>query len=211
MPAALLVLCALLVLPLLHAADIEFVTSELPWATVDKAYSPPPLETRASGACPLGGIGYAVVSGSLPAGVQLSRLGYFSGVPRRTGAYEFAVRVSNGCTWTARHYVVTVAKSPVMTASPERMMLDALGDAVLHVSATWPRLAYQAASSARWLKVAPEHGFTSQEGSETYKDLVHVHADTSQLKPGHHAATIRIAAWQASRSVVVAVELTVKD
>src|SRR6185503_13836373 len=99
MAGVLIVLSLLVVLPPLHGADIEFVTQELPWAVLRKGYSPSPLETRSSGACPLGGIGYAIVSGELPPGLQLSRLGYLSGTPLEPGSFEIAVRVSNGCTW----------------------------------------------------------------------------------------------------------------
>src|SRR5437868_6941240 len=72
MVRALLVLGLLSVLAPMRAADIEFVTQEMPWAVLDKAYSPPPLEARTSGACPSGGISYAVISGVLPPGLELS-------------------------------------------------------------------------------------------------------------------------------------------
>ena len=75
MPWTLIVLSLFSVLPPLDAADIEFVTPELPWAILHKGYAPPPLAARASGACPLGGISFAVVSGELPPGLHLSRLG----------------------------------------------------------------------------------------------------------------------------------------
>ena len=61
-----LVLGMFAVLPSLSAADIEFVTQELPWAIADKPYSPPPLAIRASGRCPSGGIGFSVVGGEVP-------------------------------------------------------------------------------------------------------------------------------------------------
>src|SRR5215471_3275154 len=86
--------------------EIEFVTEELPWAVVDKGYSPPALEVRVSGMCPLGGVNYAVVSGALPPGVQLSRLGYFSGTPLHTGSFPVTIRATNGCSWTGRRFTL---------------------------------------------------------------------------------------------------------
>src|ERR1700722_15677488 len=74
MSIAILILFALLV-P--GRTEIEFVTEDLPWAIAEKGYEAPPLEVRVSGSCPIGGGGYALVSGALPPGMQLSRLGYF--------------------------------------------------------------------------------------------------------------------------------------
>ena len=73
MQSAIFVLFALLV-PAAHATEIEFVTASLPWAISEKGYEAPPFEVRVSGTCPIGGVGYAVASGSLPPGMQLSRL-----------------------------------------------------------------------------------------------------------------------------------------
>jgi BACON domain-containing protein/putative Ig domain-containing protein len=210
MPAAILLLATLLVPDPAWAADIEFLTQELPWAIAEKDYSPPPLESRASGTCPLGGVGYAVVSGALPAGVRLSRLGYFSGTPKHTGSTDFTVRVSSGCTWAAKRFTLVVTGAPVLAVTPARLMFEPLGEAqVLHVSATWPKLAYQASSSADWLKAAPEHGFTPREGSAMAEDRVRVSIDRSQLKPGRYSATITFSAWQALNAPAVVVELTV--
>jgi hypothetical protein len=209
MSAAILLLAALLVPGLGWAADIEFVTQEIPWAIADKDYSPAPLESRASGACPLSGVGYAVVSGALPAGLRLSRLGYFSGTPKSTGSTDFTVRVSNGCAWAAKRFTLVVTGAPVLTVTPARLVFEQPGGAqVLHVSATWPQLAYQASSSAGWLKAAAERGFTPREGSAMAEDLVHVTIDGSQLKPGRYSATITFSAWQALNAPAVVVELT---
>jgi len=211
MPAAILLLTALVVLAPARAADIEFITQDLPWAIADKGYSPPPLESRASGACPLGGVAYAVVSGALPQGVRLSRLGYLSGMPKHTGAVDFTVRVSNGCTWAAKRFTLTVSGAPVLTVAPGKLLFESSGAAeqVLRVTATWPNLPYQVVSSAEWLSAAPEHGFTPREASAMAEDRVRVSVDASKLKPGHYSATITFSAWQALSAPVIAVELTV--
>src|SRR5712691_11896013 len=91
------------------AGDVEFLTTDLPWAAVGRGYSPSPLEVRVAGKCPSGGVGYAVVSGVLPSGLVLSSAGHFSGVPTRKGTSQFIVRAFNGCSWTARPFLLVVA------------------------------------------------------------------------------------------------------
>jgi hypothetical protein len=218
MPAARFVLFAFLVLRPLCAAEIEFVTQELPWAVVDKGYAPPPLEARTSGACTSGGISYAVVSGVLPPGLQFSRLGYISGVPLRTGTYEMIVRVANGCTWTTKHFTLISTGAPVLSGTPQKLEFrwsvgqkTAPLEQVVRVSATWPRLAYRATSSADWLTLAAEHGYTPRQTSALAGDEVHVRADPTRLKPGRYPAVITVSAWQALEALRIPVELTVTE
>jgi len=206
MPYFRLVLGVILVLPWpAQAREIEFVTEELPWAVVNRGYAVPPLEVRVGGMCPLGGVGYTIVGGSPPPGVGFSRLGYFSGVPSQTGTFEFNVRVSNGCYWTAKRYTITVADPPVFKVTPAHIEFDdnSAREQDVHVAAAWPKLAYQVTASADWLKISPEHGFTPE-------DVFHVRVDASKLKPGHYSATLTISAWQAAASPGVSVALTVK-
>lgn len=191
------------------AADIEFVTEELPWAIADRPYSPPTLEVRSSGKCPLGGIGFTVVGGVLPPGLELSRLGYFSGTPVRTGDFGFGIRVSNGCTWTVKRFTLTVTGAPIITAAPEKLRFVGAGKKTLHVSATWPLLRYGATSSAPWLKVAPRFGFTPRPSSALTGDDVVVSVEPAALPPGHYVGTITFAAWQALEAPSVQVELEV--
>jgi hypothetical protein len=206
MPYSCLVLALLLVLsPAADGREIEFVTQQLPWAVIQRSYVTPPLEVRVSGMCPFGGVGYTLVGGALPPGVQLSRLGYFSGVPSRTGSFEFNVRVSNGCSWSAKRLTITVAEPPTIQVDPPRLIFDANSppEQDIHVSAAWPKLPYQVSGNADWLKLKPEHGFAPD-------DVVHVRIDAPQFKPGHYAATLTFSAWQASGSPAVSVDLDVK-
>lgn len=218
MGLARLVLGSVLVLLPLRAADVEFVTEELPWAVVDKGYAPPPLEARTSGACTSGGISYAVVAGTLPPGLQLSRLGYISGVPLRTGKFEIAVRVNTGCSWTTKHFVLVSTGAPVLSGMPLKLEFrGSAGEAgippeqVFRVSATWPRLAYRVTSSAAWLTAVPERGFTPRESSALADDAVHVRADPGHLKPGRYQAVISVSAWEALEALRISVELTVTE
>jgi hypothetical protein len=212
MLAAISVLFALFV-PL--TTEIEFLTTELPWAVAEKGYEAPPLEVRVSGSCPHGGVGYAVVSGTLPPGLQLSRLGYFSGAPVHTGEFPFTVRASDGCGWTAKQFKLVVTGAPVLTLTPTRLSFACKAGEMppeqkILVAATWPRLAYRLTlSSAEWLRATPEHGTTPRQGSAMADDIVHVTVDTVGLKAGHYTASIAVSSWQVLEPVRVEVELTV--
>jgi hypothetical protein len=206
MPYLRLVLSFVLVLPeVVQAREIEFVTEELPWAVIGKGYTGQPLEVRISGMCPMGGVGYSIVGGLLPPGMQFSRLGYFFGTPSQTGVFDFNVRVSNGCSWTARLYTITVADPPELKVSPAHLEFNenSLKEQDVRVSAGWPKLAYQATAGSDWLKAAPQNGFTPE-------DVVHVRVDASQLKPGTYSTVLTLSAWQAAASPTVSVTLTVK-
>ncbi len=212
MPAAILVLFALLVPA---TTEIEFVTADLPWAIAEKGYEAPPLEVRVSGSCPHGGVGYAVVSGALPPGVQLSRLGYFSGAPLHTGEFKFTIRASDGCGWAGKQFTLVVTGAPVITVTPLRMSFvckagETPPEQQVRVSATWPRLAYRLTTSeAAWLTATPEHGAMPREGSAMGFDIVHVRVDTAGIKPGHYSASIEVSSWQVLQPVRIEVELTV--
>jgi hypothetical protein len=212
MPAAFLVLFALLV-P--STTEIEFVTLDLPWAIAEKGYEAPPLEVRVSGSCPHGGVGYAVVSGALPPGMQLSRLGYFSGTPLHTGEFPFTVRASDGCGWAGKKFTLVVTGAPVIKVTPLRVSFACKAgetpmEQEVRVSATWPRLAYRLTiSNVGWLTATPEHGTTPRQGSAMADDIVHLRIDSAGLKPGHYSATIAVTSWQVLQAVVVEVELTV--
>jgi len=209
---AISVLLALFVPP---TTEIEFLTAELPWAVAEKGYEAPPLEVRVSGSCPHGGVGYSVVSGALPPGIQLSRLGYFSGAPLHSGEFAFTVRASDGCGWTAKQFKLVVTGAPVITATPAHLVFvckagETPPEKNVLVSATWPRLAYRLTlSNAAWLKATPEHGTTPRQGSAMADDIVHVTIDTVGLKAGHYTASITVSSWQVLEPVRVDVELTV--
>ncbi|HEV1284406.1 MAG TPA: putative Ig domain-containing protein [Bryobacteraceae bacterium] len=214
MPVAISVLLALFVPP---TTEIEFLTLELPWAVAEKGYEAPALEVRVSGSCPHGGVGYAVVSGKLPPGIALSRLGYFSGAPLHTGEFPFSVRASDGCGSSVQQFKLVVTGAPVITVTPMHLSFirkagEPAVEQKLLVSATWPRLAYRLTpSEAAWLTATPEHGTTPRQGSAMTDDIVHVRIDTAGLKPGHYTASISVSSWQALEPVRVEVELTVNE
>jgi hypothetical protein len=215
MSAAISVLLNAFVLLLFNTTEIEFVTVDLPWAVPEKGYEAPPLEVRVSGSCPIGGVGYAVVSGVLPPGIQLSRLGYFSGSPLHTGEFPFTVRASDGCGSTTKQFKLVVTGAPVLTVTPAKVWFETKAgenppEKDVRVSATWPRLAYRlTVSNAAWLTATPEHGSTPRDGSAMAQDIVHVRVDTVGLKPGHYSASITVSCWQMAQPARIDVELVV--
>jgi hypothetical protein len=215
MSTAISVLLNALVLLLFNTTEIEFVTVDLPWAVPDKGYEAPPLEVRVSGSCPIGGVGYAVVSGALPPGIQLSRLGYFSGSPLHTGEFAFTIRASDGCGSTMKQFKLVVTGAPVMIVTPAKISFETKAgenptEKDVRVSATWPKLPYRmTVSNAAWLMATPEHGSTPREGAGMAHDLVHLRVDVLGLKPGHYNASITVSCWQMAQPARIDVELVV--
>jgi hypothetical protein len=211
----LIAISVLLLLFVPVTTEIEFVTIDLPWSIAERGYEAPPLEVRVSGSCPHGGVGYAVVSGAMPPGIQLSRLGYFSGSPLHTGEFTFTVRASDGCGATAKQFELVVTGAPVITVTPMRISFSCKAgetprEQQIRVSATWPRLAYRlTTSNAAWLTATPDHGASPRQGSAMADDIVHVRVDTTGLKPGRHLASITVSSWQVLQPVNVEVELVV--
>jgi hypothetical protein len=209
---AIFVLLSMLVPP---ATEIEFVTVDLPWAVAEKGYEAPPLEVRVSGSCPLGGVGYAVVAGALPPGIQLSRLGYFSGAPLRTGEFTITVRASDGCGWVGKVFKLVVTGAPLIAVTPMRVTFtcktgEIPAERQIRVGATWPSLPYRlTVEKAAWLIATPEHGATPRQGSAMAEDIVHLRVDTVGLKEGHYTTIIAVSSWQALQPVRVEVDLTV--
>jgi hypothetical protein len=157
-----------------------------------------------------------VVSGQLPPGIQLSRLGYFSGVALHTGEFPFTVRASDGCGWIAKQFKMVVTGAPVLTVTPLHVSFfckvgETPAEQQLLVSATWPRLPYRLiVSNAPWLTATPEKGRTPREGSAMASDIVHLHVDTTGLKPGKYQVSVSVSSWQALKPVRIDVELEVK-
>jgi hypothetical protein len=204
-----------LFVPLFSTTEIEFVTVELPWAIADRGYEAPPLEVRVSGTCPIGGVGYVVVSGSLPPGIQISRLGYFSGTPLRTGEFVFNLRASDGCGSVTKEFKLMVTGAPVLHVTPKSVQFDSKAkdnppEQEIRVGSTWPGLPYRLTiSNAAWLTATPEHGMTPRQGSAMAEDIVHLKVDTVGLKPGHYVASITISSWQALVPVRISVSLNI--
>jgi putative Ig domain-containing protein len=206
---------------------MEFVTPELPRAALGRGYEPAPLEVRIGGRCPLGGIGYAVMGGKLPPGLQFSRLGYFSGTASRAGSYDFVIRAANGCSVAMKQFTIVVSAAPLLTVTPAHLIFvaaehDGSPEQSLLVSATWPDLPYNITiAGGDWLTALPELGRSpgvspssapstvANVVSSVAGDTVHIRIHCSNLSAGHYSATLTFSAWQAAPSGAVVVELTV--
>jgi hypothetical protein len=166
-------------------------------------------------------VGFAVVSGILPPGLKLSRLGYFSGTPKQIGQFEFNVKAVNGCSWTGKTFALLVTDAPRLTVTPVKLSVECPEGvdpppAALQVVGSWPDLAYQATVSGDdWLTATPQHGRTSREAAPrrigaVHSDEIAVRFTTSSMKPGQYSARVVVSAWQAE-PVVVLVDLTVSS
>jgi hypothetical protein len=197
------------------AGDLEIAARDWPWAIVDRPYTPPPIEVLDGGRCPVGGVGFAVISGALPPGIRLSRAGYFTGIPTKVGAYWFAVRVANGCSKATRWVELMVSGAPILRASPERVRFVAddgpLRPQTVRVSASWPKVEYQAVvrMGKEWLKAVPKRGATPKPGDALDADILELVVDPKGLKAGFYRGEVVLSAWNALDPVLVKVEFVV--
>ena len=194
--------------------EIEILTRELPWAIVDRPWTPPPLQVRVSGRCPVAALGFSVVGGALPPGVVMSAYGDFSGIPRRMGRFPVRVRVANGCLWTAQLLEIEVTGPPLLRAEPAQVFFQARqGESppshTVQVSGTWPRLPYEIAKPPPWLRVEPQRGYLPRIGAAVSSDLITLTPDTTTLAPGSHRARIRIYARDAANAPEIDVLLVI--
>ncbi len=198
-----------------RGGDLEIAARDLPWAIVDRPYAPPPLEVLNGGRCPIGGLGFATISGTLPPGVRLSRAGYLAGTPTKVGSYWFAVRVANGCSKATRWMELVVTGAPILKVSPERVRFVAddgpLRPQTVRVSASWPKVEYQVnvRVGKEWLKAIPKHGITPKPGDGLDADLLELVVDPKGLKAGFYRGEVVISAWNALDALVLKVEFVV--
>lgn len=208
-------LLGLFVTALAPATDMEILTATLPWAIAGRNYTPPPLETRVSGRCPFGTVGYSVVGGVLPPGIQMSAAGYFSGVPAQTGRYPLIIRAANVCMWTARRFELVVTGAPLLLVEPARIEIRVTaGERApaepVRVSGTWPDAAYRVLADAPWISAAPERGRIPLAGGALEADVVHVSVSSKDLPPGRYEGALRFTMADAANAPRVAVVLVVE-
>ena len=191
---------------------VQIRTAELPWAMIGVGYHAL-IETGADGRCPSGSVGLAVVSGTLPRGLEV-RGEFLLGTPRETGTFRFAVRAQNTCFSTVRAYALTVTGRPILRVFPEAVTFEQHagqpGAAVpVQVSASWPNLPYAIHADVPWLTQKELAGVTPDRGSGLLADIVTVGVDAKGLAPGVYHATLEFSTWMGANAPVVAVTLTV--
>ena len=184
-----------------QAADLEFITAAvLPWAVVDRPYRPAPLAVRSFGTCAAGGLGYQVLSGALPAGITLSPGGYLAGVPTQLGNFTFTVRVLNGCAWAQQPFTLTVSWTPVLSASPARVVMmwpegGGAPVAVLNIASSWPLQAYSVRVLGDWLDARSQRGKTVSGGGAVFQDQVELRVRLNGRTEGKYSAMVELTGW----------------
>ncbi|MFO1406393.1 MAG: putative Ig domain-containing protein [Steroidobacteraceae bacterium] len=102
------------VLDVIPAPTISVAPGSLPSGNQNLAYSQ--SITASGGNAPYG---YAVTSGSLPAGVTLSSSGLLSGTPSVSGSFSFTVTATDALTYTgSQAYTLAVGAAPTITVAP---------------------------------------------------------------------------------------------
>jgi hypothetical protein len=96
--------------------SITPVSASFPGGTVGTLYSPQTLGAEPISAAPFT---WAVISGSLPAGLSLSPAGIISGTPTSGGAFAFTVRATNTCG-------ASLTKAYTLTINPGNQTIGAI-------------------------------------------------------------------------------------
>lgn len=207
-----LLFCAL---PLI-GQGLDFTPTELPWAVVDEAYTPPPLVIKGSGSCYVGEATFTA-AGELPEGISITGVGQFTGMPRKTGTYHFKLRLADPCSAKVREMTLFVTGAPILVLSMNALEFRyARGSqppepqAVL-VRGTWPDLAYSIDThDAAWLRATPARGRVPRIGAALEGDRVTVRIVPGTLAPGTYEAALTFWARQSANTPAVKVRLTVE-
>jgi hypothetical protein len=205
---------ALLALMAALPGPFQIGPAELPWAAVDRAYTQA-LTVRGGDRCANNDL-HVRAEGSLPAGLELTSTGQFTGVPVQTGTYRIVIQAENICGHSSRPLTLTVTGAPILTTSPDTINLryrreGTASSAQIQVRSTWPGLEYSIEKSAApWLRAIPRSARTPRPGSALECDLVELKVEASDLAPGVYSATLRFSTWQGANAPVVTVRLTVE-
>ena len=188
--------------------------AELPWAAVDRPYTQL-LTVRGGVQCDNNDL-HVRAEGRLPAGLELTSTGQFTGVPIQTGSYRIVVHAENTCGHSSRPLTLTVTGAPILAISKDAIDLHvrrggAAPTALIQVRSTWPGLEYGIEKSpAPWLRAIPRFARTPRPGSALECDLVEIKAEPSDLASGVYQATLRFSTWQGANAPTVTVRLTVE-
>jgi hypothetical protein len=207
-----LMFCALPVI----AQGLDFTPTELPWAVVDEAYKPPPLLVKGGGNCHAGEATFTAAS-ELPEGISITGVGQFGGVPRKTGTYNFKLRIADPCSAKVRDMTLVVTGAPILVISATSLEFHYTRNgpppepqAVL-VRSTWPDLAYSVEShEVPWLRATAAKGRVPRIGAPVDADRVTVRVTPASLAPGSYEASLTFWAWQGANTPTIKIRLTVE-
>jgi hypothetical protein len=201
---------ALLALP----GPYQISPAELPWAVVDRPYSQW-LTVRGGVDCSDNNL-HVRVEGELPAGLELTGTGQFTGTPTASGTYRLRIHAESICGRSSRTVTLVVTGAPLLRIQTDVVELryrrgSAPPAAQIQIWSTWPGLEYSIEkSAAAWLRAVPRSGHTPRPGSALECDLVEVRAEATDLSPGVYEASLRFSAWQGVNAPVVRVRLRVE-
>jgi hypothetical protein len=195
---------------------LEFSSDTLPRAVVDQPYTPPALLVYGAARCPAGDVTFTL-DGALPPGLQLTALGQITGVPGKTGIYNFRVRAADSCTATVKPLSIVVAGAPILIVRATTLEFHyrrggaaPVSQSVL-VASTWPDLPYYFdRPDVLWLHAVSRSGRTPRPGAAVEADRVEISVEPGALTPGRYEARLRFWTWQGANAPSVSVRLDVE-
>jgi hypothetical protein len=195
---------------------LDFAPTELPWAVVDEAYSPPLLMIAGGKRCDPGDVSFTA-SGNVPEGLAITGMGQLEGVPRKAGTYHFQIRVANACSARVRDVMLIVTGAPILVVSVSILEFRYPRDGpapepqALLVRSTWPDLAYSIDShDVAWLRATPTRGRVPRIGAAVDADRVKVTVERGSLVPGVYEAVLTFWTRQGANAPAVKVRLTIE-
>lgn len=209
-------LAALLLCGSGFAQPLRIATGELPWAIKHVPYETP-IEAVVDGKCPEGSVSFALRSGKLPKGIELSG-GGLRGTPEETGFFRFTIAATAQCAAATKTLQLFVTGKPVLFVDEREIAFEykaggaAPGTKTLLVSSTWPELPYAAVVRAtEWLRADPSSGVTPRRGDVFTGDAVALDVDPAKLAPGIYRASVMFYARNGANAPSVPVTLKVLE
>lgn len=195
---------------------LEIVTASLPVAVLHRPYTPEPLRIGGGARCTTNAPSVRIIRGGLPEGLSLSAAGFFTGVPRQRGVFQFTLEAANVCERTWKNLVLQVDGAPILQVEPDSLVFQyRQGEPVpaaakLLVASSWHDLPYSIeADGASWIVLRPLRGRTPVPNDALIADPVRVAIDPSKLAPGVYRAMIRVTTWGPANEPLIPVTLTV--
>jgi putative Ig domain-containing protein len=195
---------------------LDFSSPELPWAIIDRPYTPPALNVYGAARCPAGDASFTA-EGALPPGLGITALGQITGVPSKIGVYRFVVRAADACGATAKPVSVLVTGAPILVLRGDTLEFHyRRGGAIpapqaLLVNGTWPNRAYYIDwPDAVWLHAIPRAGRTPKLGAALESDRVEISVEPGSLAPGSYEAKLRFWTWQGANVPTARVRLVIE-
>lgn len=179
----------------------------LPDALLNRSYTPEPVWVRVWTRCAMPIPVTRIVSGDLPAGMQVSGQGDLQGIPTEPGHYTFTVEVSDGCSRHLEQRQIRVLPAPILTAEAQQLAFHcpqgspAFSGGIVRVSGSAPGRPYSVdILDGQWLEAAMRDGVLPAEGAALEADTIRISINPSKLAPGDYTARLRLSMWQGANA-----------